>query len=54
MVLAIVMEDYTPEDEHELLLQKNDVITILEQQPDGLWKGDLHGKKGSFPSKVYI
>ncbi|KAI8879754.1 SH3-domain-containing protein [Backusella circina FSU 941] len=51
IVLAIVKEDYTPEDENELLLQRNDVITVLEQQPDGLWKGDLNGKKGVFPSK---
>ncbi|KAI8979194.1 hypothetical protein BDF20DRAFT_912820 [Mycotypha africana] len=49
--LAIVIEDYIATSSEKLNLEKNKVITVLDQNvAEGWWKGDLNGKIGLFPA----
>jgi hypothetical protein len=52
MVLAIVTQDYLAQSSEELSLQKNRIVTVLDRNEDGWWKGDLNGKTGVFPADV--
>lgn len=49
--MCIVTYPYTPQNEDELELKENDIITIITKElPDnGWWKGELRGKVGVFP-----
>lgn len=52
-VLAIVTQDYLAQSSEEISLQKNRIITVLDQHvSEGWWKGDLNGKTGIFPADV--
>ncbi|ORY96518.1 SH3 domain-containing protein [Syncephalastrum racemosum] len=48
--LARVLEDYEAQNPGELALWKNGVVTILEEDTPGWYKGDLNGKSGLFPA----
>jgi hypothetical protein len=51
--LAIVTEDYLAQSPEEISLQKNRIVTVLDQHvSEGWWKGDLNGKTGVFPADV--
>jgi hypothetical protein len=50
--LARVEYDYEAKESDELSLNVGDIITVLEQNEGGWWKGDLHGKTGTFPENV--
>jgi hypothetical protein len=55
IVLAIVTKDYLAQDPEELSLQKNRIVTVLDQHiAEGWWKGDLNGKIGVFPADVCV
>ncbi|XP_021949236.1 SH3 domain-containing kinase-binding protein 1 isoform X2 [Folsomia candida] len=41
--------DYTAQEDDELTLRKNDVITNVVPKLDGWWEGHLNGKIGMFP-----
>jgi hypothetical protein len=53
--LAIVTQDYLAQSPEEISLQKNRIVTVLDQHvSEGWWKGDLNGKTGVFPANVGI
>jgi hypothetical protein len=41
---------FSPENPDELPFQKGDIISVLEKNDDGWWRGELNGKTGMFPS----
>ena len=44
------LHDYDAENDDELSIKDGDVITVLTQEDEGWWEGELNGKKGWFPS----
>ncbi|KAI7907595.1 SH3 domain-containing protein [Cokeromyces recurvatus] len=51
MKLAVVTRDYTAQAQDELSLERDRVITVLDQNiAEGWWKGNLNGKIGIFPA----
>jgi len=48
---AVVRYSYTADNEDELSLNENEVITVLNKDLDdpGWWKGEVNGKIGLFP-----
>ncbi len=45
--------DYEEEQAGHLAFKKGDIIVILEKNEDGLWLGELYGKKGMVPSHFF-
>ncbi|KAL6042110.1 actin binding protein [Balamuthia mandrillaris] len=44
-----VLYDYEAEEEGEMTLLEDDIITVLAEEPSGWWKGELNGQVGVFP-----
>eukprot|EP00049_Salpingoeca_infusionum_P017998 m.355320 g.355320 ORF g.355320 m.355320 type:complete len:503 (-) comp17220_c0_seq1:148-1656(-) len=44
-----VLHAYEPQEEDELKLTPGDIITIIEKEDDGWWRGECNGKTGVFP-----
>ncbi|GJQ81652.1 hypothetical protein Trydic_g8530 [Trypoxylus dichotomus] len=55
-ILCIVKYPYKAQNEDELTLKENDVITLIDKEfPDpGWWEGELNGKIGVFPDNFVI
>jgi hypothetical protein len=48
---AEALFDFEPTAEVELKMQKGDVVTVKRMSVgEGWWEGELHGKRGLFPS----
>eukprot|EP00051_Salpingoeca_urceolata_P013952 m.176761 g.176761 ORF g.176761 m.176761 type:complete len:559 (-) comp17952_c3_seq2:882-2558(-) len=47
---AKVTFDYTAANEDELTLAVGQIVTVLAQEEEGWWDGELDGKRGVFPS----
>ena len=47
---AKVTFDYEPENPDELKLTVGDIVTVINKEEEGWWKGDLNGTTGMFPS----
>ncbi len=45
--------DHGAEQTGHLAFKKGDIIVILEKSDDGLWLGELYGKKGMVPSNFF-
>ncbi|ELR13568.1 SH3 domain containing protein [Acanthamoeba castellanii str. Neff] len=45
-----VLYPYEAEEEGELSINAGDIITVLEIEEEGWWKGEIDGRVGSFPS----
>jgi len=48
-VEAVVMYNYSAQQDDELTLRVGDVIHSVVKMDGGWWKGVLHGRKGVFP-----
>jgi growth factor receptor-binding protein 2 len=46
---VIAKYDFQPNEPEELAFRKGDVITVLEQDDENWWKGELRGASGLFP-----
>lgn len=44
-----VIYDYDATDPIELTLREGEIVSVLNQDPSGWWKGELNGKVGLFP-----
>ena len=42
--------DYRARSDLELTLKKGDIITNIDKKGKLWWKGELHGRRGKFPS----
>jgi len=42
--------DYDPTEQGELSFKENDILVVLDKNPDGWWFGEMDGRKGLFPS----
>jgi len=54
-IKARVLFDYKKAAEDELTLTVNDIVTILDKnlEDEGWWKGELNGRIGVFPGRIY-
>jgi hypothetical protein len=48
---AKALLDFKPHDDDELDFQENDIITIISQEDEHCWVGELNGLRGWFPAK---
>lgn len=46
----VALYSFNKRKENELSLKKGDVVTVLEQNRSGWWKGQINGEIGRFPS----
>ncbi|KAL6066123.1 Cytoplasmic protein NCK2 [Balamuthia mandrillaris] len=44
-----VLYDYEAEEEGEMTVFEDDIITVLAEEPSGWWKGESNGQVGVFP-----
>ena len=49
---AKVIFDHDAGGDDELSLKKGELVEVLDQEDEGLWKGLLNGKVGLFPRNV--
>ena len=47
---AVVKFNYDAQDDDELSLKVGDIISVLSEEEEGWWKGQLADKTGFFPS----
>ena len=45
---------HTARNDHELTVDVNDKVTVIEKDESGWWRGRLHDKEGLFPSRCVI
>lgn len=44
------LEDYNAQSARELSFKKGDLVNVLVDNANGMWQGELKGKRGVFPS----
>eukprot|EP00004_Rigifila_ramosa_P014622 TRINITY_DN333_c0_g1_i4.p1 TRINITY_DN333_c0_g1~~TRINITY_DN333_c0_g1_i4.p1 ORF type:complete len:1268 (-),score=394.04 TRINITY_DN333_c0_g1_i4:35-3772(-) len=47
---AKVLYDYAPQQPDELALKVGQFVSVLKENDDGWWEGELEGRKGVFPA----
>jgi hypothetical protein len=54
-IKARVLFDYKKSADDELTLAVNDIVTVLDKhlEDEGWWKGELNGRIGVFPGKMF-
>ncbi|CAG7726680.1 unnamed protein product [Allacma fusca] len=53
-ILVKAIHAYTPVNNDELKLAKNDIISVAQKDEGGWWEGTLNGKSGWFPSNYVV